>query len=343
MPVLSPPCAPEALEQRLAALPHVRLGLWPTPLERLDRLSAAWGGPPIYAKRDDLSGLALGGNKVRNLEYRLAAAQARGCDVVIMAREQYSNNARQTAAAAARLGMRMVLLVPSERPVPLQGNRLLEELVGAEVRVIPTEDPAEIRAAVRRAVEAEIAAGHRPFDNDAERPDVYAELGYVAGALELARQCRERGLEPAAIYVAAGFSHAGLLLGLRLLGLPWPVVGATVELTTPALVPRQTAAADQVCALLGVANPLRREDLEIRDEWLGAGFQRITPEARAVMREAGRLEGLLLDPVYTAKVAACLRADVLAGRWRGAAPLVFLHTGGLPALFSMPETVVSAQ
>src|SRR5205823_8010539 len=137
-------------------------------LEGCPRLSASWAGPPIVVKRDDLSGLALGGNKVRHLEFRIANALARGCDSIVMAREQFSNNARQTAAAAAKVGLRMVLLVPSETPVVLQGNRLLEELVGAEVRVIPTTDPDQVRVAVREAIAAEAAAGRRPYDDDAE-------------------------------------------------------------------------------------------------------------------------------------------------------------------------------
>lgn len=329
----------DALEERLNALPRVRLGHWPTPLERCERLSAAWDGPTILAKRDDLSGLALGGNKVRNLEFRLAHARAKGCDVVVMAREQYSNNARQTAAAAAKLGMRLVLLIPSEAPVPLQGNRLLEELVGAEVRVIPTEDPAEIKSAVVAAVATERAAGHVPFDNDAEQVNTYAALGYVAGAAELARQCDELGVEPSAVYIAAGNSHAGLVLGLRLLGREWPVVGAAVELRSEPLRPRQIAATNEIAAMLGVPNPVSEADLEIQDEPLGEGFQKITPEARAVTSEVGGLEGLIVDPVYTAKVMACLRADVHAGRWPRHGTVVFIHTGGLPALFSMPDLV----
>ena len=327
------------LNARLARLPRAPLGCWPTPLEELARLRQAWDGPRLLVKRDDLSGLAFGGNKVRHAEFKLGRALADGCDVVVMAREQYSNNARITTAAAIKLGLRMVLLVPSESPVPLQGNRLLEALLGAEVTVLPTEDPAAIRAAVQAALERERAAGHRPFDNDGQDFTLYPTLGYVAGAAELVEQHSARGVEPSAVYVAAGNSHTGLVLGLRLLGKRWPVVGIAVELRRAELLPRQRAAAAQACALLEVANPLTDADFEIQDEPLGAGFQRLTPEARDVMAEVARTEALILDPVYTAKVMAGLRADVQRGRWRPADTLLFLHSGGLPALFSMPESV----
>jgi 1-aminocyclopropane-1-carboxylate deaminase/D-cysteine desulfhydrase-like pyridoxal-dependent ACC family enzyme len=336
------PLSIEDLGYRINRIPRVKLGLWPTPLESQFRLSAAWGGPEILVKRDDLSGLALGGNKVRNLEFRMANALATGCDVVVMAREQYSNNARQTAAAAAKLGLRMVVLVPSEEPVEVQGNRLLEEIVGAEVRVIRTTDPAEIRAAVREAVQSEVANGRRPYDNDSEDPNTYGVLGYVAGAVELVRQCDQLGVEPSAVYLAAGNSQAGLVLGLRLMGRAWPVVGASVEMPGSVLRPRQRESIAAVAEMLGVENPTSDADFDIQDAPLGEGFQRMTPEAREVTLEAGRLEGLILDPVYTAKAAACLRADVLAGRWPRGSKLVFIHTGGVPALFSMPGTVLSA-
>ena len=335
------PLTIDELERRLAALPRVQLGAWPTPLEAAERLSGAWGGPRILVKRDDLSGLALGGNKVRHLEFRMGMALAQDCDVVVMAREPYSNNARQTAAAAARLGLRMVLLIPSEQPVPIQGNRLLEELLGADVRVIPTTDPAAVRAAVREVVAAERASGHRPFDNDGELPDVYGLLGYVAGAAELARQCQERGIALAAVYIAAGFSHAGLALGARLLGLPWQVVGVAVELRRPELVPRQLAAADEVCRRLGLANPLGPDSFEIAEAPLGAGFQDITPDVPRMLAEAARLEGLILDPIYTAKVAIGLKADARAGRWGRDDQVVLIHSGGVPALFSFADRLVA--
>lgn len=324
------------LEGCLRDLPRVQLGIWPTPLEAWPRISGSWGGPALLAKRDDLSGLALGGNKVRNLEFRMANAMAKGCDVIVMAREQYSNNARQTAAAAAKLGLRMVLLVPSEELVPMQGNRLLAEIVGAEVTVLSTEDPASVNLAIRDAIQAERAAGRCPYDNDAESPSAYAVLGYVAGAVELVRQLNQQRIEPAAIYVAAGNSQAGLLLGLRLLGYSWPVIGAAVEVPSEILVPRQLAAVTEAASMLGVLNPLCVEDFEVQDEPLGRGFQDVTKDVRDVIGEVGRLEAAILDPIYTAKVMVSLQQDIKAGRWSRGDQVIFIHTGGLPALFSMP-------
>jgi 1-aminocyclopropane-1-carboxylate deaminase/D-cysteine desulfhydrase-like pyridoxal-dependent ACC family enzyme len=340
MPILTP----AELEARLNALPRVQLGLWPTPLEAAERLSAAWGGPEILLKRDDLSGLALGGNKVRNLEFRLANALAMGCDTVVMAREPYSNNARQTAAAAIRLGMRMVLLIPSEDPVPMQGNRLLEELMGVDVRVIPTTDPAKVRAAVESVLAAERAAGRAPYDNDGQHPDTYGALGYVAGALELVRQCDARGITPAAVYVAAGFTHSGLHFGLRILGRDWPVVGITVELRRAQLLPRREVVVEHLCALLGLPPDIvpPEDDFAADDTHLGRGFQDVTEATAAAMREAARLDAIILDPFYTGKVMAGLRADIEQGRWPADATVVFLHSGGIPALFSVPEQILGA-
>ena len=336
-----PTLTPAELEARLDALPRVQLGLWPTPLEAVPRLSAAWGGPQILLKRDDLSGLALGGNKVRNLEFRLANALAQGCDTIVMAREPYSNNARQTAAAAIRLGIRMVLLIPSEQPVPMQGNRLLAELLGVDVRVIPTTDPAKVRAAVEAVLGEERAAGRAPYDNDGQHPDTYGALGYVAGALELVQQCDARGLTPAAVYVAAGFTHMGLHFGLRILGRDWPVVGITVELRRAQLLPRREVAVRHLAALLGLPpDAVPADDFEADDTHLGHGFQDVTEATAAAIREAARLDAIILDPFYTGKVMAGLRADIERNRWHSDETVIFLHSGGIPALFSVPDLVL---
>lgn len=329
------PYTAEQLRQRLDLLPRLRLACLPTPLDDLPRLSAALGGPRLLAKREDLTGLAMGGNKIREFEYSIAQAVAAGCDVLLHAAAAQSNQSRQTAAVAARLGLRAVTVGRADAHAQLQGNLLLSHLLGAEVLLAPPEEQG-------RAVEAKMAQlraeGHRPFNTSSDGY-AYRGIAYVDGFLELWQQLRERGLKPDAVYLCSGaHTHAGLVVAARALGLPLRIVGISPSPRDEGEAARQLAAlAAEHCRLLGLEVAVTPADIESDSGFVGPGYGVVTEGSRQALKLAARTEGLLLDPCYTGKAMAGLIAHIRAGRWTAAHTVVFVHTGGTPALFAYAD------
>ena len=312
----------------LDRFPRVALGHWPTPLERADRLSAATGGD-IWLKRDDCSGLALGGNKTRKLELLGAEAVARGCDALVTGGGPQSNHARQTAAACARLGLTCDLVLVravdrSDDHYLRSGNLLLDGLLGATVHLVDDDDAAFERFAELFADEGRHLYGIGPGGSDP-----VGTLGYVAAGLELAGQCATGGPDVGRVVVAA--STAGTASGL-VLGLAAADVDAVVDVAC--VYADATHTAETIRGLLaGTADllgvPVPGDDRwTITDTTFGPGYGIPTPEGRAAIDLLATTEGVLLDPVYTAKAMAHLLATV------DDRPTVFLHTGGAPGLFA---------
>lgn len=328
--------------RRLEAFPRVQLAHVPTPLELLPNLEAQVGeGRRLLVKRDDCTGLALGGNKARQLEFYFGEAKMRGADVVLITGAVQSNFVRQAAAAARKLGMDCH--VQLEERVPEvdagyreSGNVLLDHLLGAVVHSYPEgEDEAGADAAL-----AEIAAG---LADEGRRPYVIplgpghpplGALGYVRAAIELIGQFGETAVAVDEVVVASGSgnTHAGLLFGLRAMGWQGQVTGICVR--RPAMAQRERIA-DHCRALsemLELANPVNDADIVLIDEYLGPGYGRMNVASLEAIRTAARTEGLLLDPVYTAKAMAGFLAR--AGAAEPGETLLFVHTGGQPALFA---------
>ena len=211
------------LRARLAALPRLRFACLPTPLDEAPRLSEALRGPRLLVKRDDLTGLAFGGNKIREFEYSVAPAVERGCDVLVNSAAAQSNQSRQTAAVAARLGMRSVIIARKDaHSMPVQGNLLLSHLLGAEVHMVNADQQQEAKLAVMEQLRAE---GHRPYDTGYDGA-AYRTVAYVDGFLELWDQLLERGIQPDALYLSSGrHAHAGLVLAAKALGIHLRIVG----------------------------------------------------------------------------------------------------------------------
>ena len=320
--------------------PRVSLGHGPTPLEEMPRLAAHLGGPPLLVKRDDCTGLALGGNKVRKLEYLLAEARADGADTVITVGGVQSNHARQTAAAAARIGLRCELVLPRmvERYDALyeeNGNVLLDRLLGAGVHVVQDAEAATAKV-LELGAAAEAAGGKAAF-LPAGGSTATGALGYVRAAIELTEQCESRGLAPSRIVLAAstGGTQAGLVSGLAALESAIRVLGIAVYDTPEATAQRVRDLADATSGRLGRSR-VAGDRIDVRGGYLGDGYGIPTEGMREALDLAARLEGLLLDPVYSGKAMAGLvdlaRSGSLGGR--NDAPVVFLHTGGTPALFA---------
>ncbi len=322
--------------------PRVRLAHAPTPLEPMDRLSAHLGGPRLLVKRDDCTGLALGGNKARQSEYYLGEALAQQADTVLITGAVQSNFIRTTAAAAAKLGM--ACEVQLEDRVPGQGrayhesgNVLLDRIFGAVIHTYPEgEDEVGADAAMEARAEALRADGRRPYviHLGADHPPLGA-LGYIDTAREIIDQCRDAGETPDAVVVPSGSAatHIGTLGGLRHLGDQTPVMGVCVRRDKAAQEARVYQRLKDMAAMLGQPDLAQRSDVTVMDDVLAPGYGLFGAAVREAIDLAARQEGLLLDPVYSGKTMAGLIHLIRAGLYEAGQTVIFVHTGGAPALF----------
>lgn len=299
----------------------------PTPVERMDRLGGAIGLEPdrLWVKRDDLTGLAGGGNKARKLDHLCADALARGCDVLVTGGGRQSNHVRMTAAAANRLGLGCTIVLSSTRPSVPSGNVLLDELLAVDIEWAGALGYHDLEARIVATAERLGLAGHRPYAIPIGGASDLGALGYVEAALELTSQLDDIGL--VVVADGSGGTHAGLVAGLGDHALVLGVdVGARDDLESA--VP---AKARSVAALAARAEPVGT--VKIDGARVGPGYAVATPDGREALDLAARREGLVLDPAYTGKAMAGL---VAAAREDRLPPgrIVFLHTGGMPALFA---------
>ena len=325
----------------IAALPRFGLIDGPSPLAPLRRFSAAIGGDAeveVWVKREDLLPLAFGGNKLRNLEFLVGAALAAGADTLITSGRRWSNHARLTAAAGARAGLTVELVLTGPPPaVGAEGpNQRLDELLGARVHVTEHEDRDE-RAALVARIEGEAhAAGRRPFVIGVGGTGPIGAAGQVLAGLEVADQLAAAGVGGSTIVVpsATGGTHGGVLTGVSLAGGPiHDVAGISVAAPAATLRPTILGILDGLVELVGQRVPDARVVLD--DDQLGDGYGCPTAAADEAARLLARTEGILVDPIYTAKALAGLIARARDGRLRG--PVVFWHAGGTPGIFEALE------
>ena len=327
------------LRAALERHPRVRLGHLPTPIEDAPRLSAAIGGPDVAVKRDDLTGLALGGNKVRQLEYLLGEALAHDATAILTGAGVDSNHCRLLASACARLGLRACLILRGERPGRLEGNLLLDALFGAEQRFIPADRFYQDFARVAEAWSTELRAnGERPYVLDTlgwDSPTLgVAALGYVQAAVEMEEQFEARGWKPDTIFFCSGAAtQAGLTAAQRILRLPYLLIGVSASPFIPNKPAIIAQVATRASSLLGDSRSVASSDVINLDGYIGSGYGALTPASVEAQRLAARTEGLLLDPTYTAKAMAALIDHAGTGRVRAGERVLFLHTGGAPAVF----------
>ncbi|MCD6519234.1 MAG: D-cysteine desulfhydrase family protein [Anaerolineae bacterium] len=320
--------------------PRVSLGHFPTPLQKLERLSELLGGPEIWGKRDDLTGLATGGNKTRKLEYLLGDALAQGATTVITTGAPQSNHARQTAAAAARYGLRCVLVLASMAPPNITGNLLLDHLVGAHVRWAGERDRYEV---MEEVAAEERAAGRTPYIIPYGGSNAIGASAYVQAMDELIRQMHEQDLHFDHIVLAtsSGGTQAGLITGARALNFRGRILGISVDKTADVLSPHILELAQLTATHLGFRFELRPEAVKVNDDYLGGGYGVMgKPEKEAIFLLA-RTEGLLVDPVYTGRAMAGLLDLIRKGAFSSGEKILFWHTGGIPALFAYAEQLLS--
>jgi D-cysteine desulfhydrase family pyridoxal phosphate-dependent enzyme len=318
----------------------------PTPLERLSNLSRQFD-VDIWVKRDDLAGTTFGGNKSRQLEYYLGAAVADKCDTILITGAVQSNFVRTAAALAAKLGMRTI--VQLENRVPGQdelyrasGNVLLNDLLGAEIMVYPDgEDEAGADAALRARAELERENGHRPYVIPLAlgNPPLGA-LGYVNAAHEIMDQ--QSDFDFVVVASGSGLTHAGLLAGLLDRQFSGRIIGSCVRRDAGQQRQRIRTVLDALSELDVDLNPVPTEKIEIWDGALAPGYGQIGPAAMAAMKMMAQCEGLVLDPVYTAKVFAAIPALIENGEIPVGSKVLFIHTGGLASFFAYQTELARA-
>jgi L-cysteate sulfo-lyase len=320
-------------------LPRYPLAQLPTPLEPLTALSKFLGGPRLLIKRDDQTGLALGGNKTRKLEFLLAEALAQGADTVITAGAAQSNHCRQTAAAAARAGLRCELVLGGQPPEPQQppnGNLLLDEILGAKVHWSGQERRDERLAEVARRLRAQ---GYHPYTIPYGGSNAVGATGYVKAMEELAAQLvasRER-VDRIIFASSSGGTQAGLMVGAKATGFAGQVLGIRIDNKDPREGPFETAVlklAEATAAHVGLEAPITALDCVIDAGYTGAGYGVVGKLEREAIALMARYEGILLDPVYTGRAFGALVDLVCRKRFSRSETVLFWHTGGSPALFA---------
>jgi 1-aminocyclopropane-1-carboxylate deaminase/D-cysteine desulfhydrase-like pyridoxal-dependent ACC family enzyme len=339
----SVPISVDELRERVARVPRVSLAKLPTPLDDVPRFSAALGGPRILIKREDLTGLAFGGNKTRMLEFRMANALAEGADCIINGAAVQSNDCRQTAAAGAKLGLKVYLVLKERRDQPdatPQGNFLLDNLLGAEVITLGPDDSVSQHEAMVDLAERLRADGHRPY---MALQDLHLwAVGYVDCLLELSAQLAAMDVRPTHIYLTSGLmSQAGLLLGIRATGLPARLVGVCPSHHQPDSRARIAALATEAGRFLGLDVSFREDEVDNTDAYVGETYGKPTVAGIEAIKLLARTEAVLLDPVYSSKGMSGLIDHVRSGRLGKDDTVVFVHTGGNPALFAYNEALTS--
>jgi L-cysteate sulfo-lyase len=340
------PVTKHALAEALSALPRARLAHLPTPLEECLKFQEALFGPKIWIKRDDCTGLAFGGNKVRQHEYILGDALNRGVDVVIQGAASQSNQSRQLAAAAAKLGLDCVLMPRMDsRFRDVQGNALISRLFGT--RIVPVPADASLKKAKQQMADDLRREGRTPMilGMGSERALTLAAVAYVGAYLELAAQFEARNQPlPTHIYATSQVStQAGLQAAIALLGHGIVVKGINPmdqrneAYETPAEIAGKSNAA---AALLGFDLTLQEKDIQNSIDWVGPDYGLMSAEGRNAAELLARTEGILVDPVYSGKGLAGLVGDIAQGSLTSEDRVVFLHTGGLPAIFSYADEIL---
>ncbi|MFQ6022821.1 MAG: D-cysteine desulfhydrase family protein [Acidiferrobacterales bacterium] len=326
----------------LSDFPRVQLTHTPTPFEPLPNLTQQLGGPRLFVKRDDCTGLAMGGNKARQLEFYFGEAKAEGADTVLITGAVQSNFLRMTAAAAAKLGLRCEIQLEDRVPnmgadYHSSGNVLLHQILGCTMHSFAGgENEKAADAALERMADRIRADGGRPYviHLSQEHPPIGA-LGYVDAAREILEQSSQADIRIDVFVVPSGsaLTHVGLLVGLRLLGSQVPVLGICVRRDQEQQAERVLRRASETAQLIGQPGLISADDVWVDDRVLAPGYGRVNDETTEAILLAARSEGLLLDPVYSGKtlagLTALIRDGVIATDW----DVVFLHTGGTPALF----------
>ena len=327
----------------LARFPRRRYTPFYTPIERLDRLSEAVGGPVIYMKRDDMLGLTMGGNKTRKLEFLMADALEKGADTIITCGAVQSNHCRLTLAAAVKEGLKCHLIleqrVPNSYREFASGNNYLYRLLGVEgIHVV--DGGSDVSGEMERVAEALRAKGRTPYIIPGGGSNEIGGTGYVSCAQEILHQSFDMGVKFDHIVCTSGSTgtHAGLLTGLIGDNANIPLTGIGINKKKE---PQRRAVYDlsqKLVKRLGIANEITMDQVVVFDDYIGEGYSRPTDAMVEAVKLVARTEAILLDPVYTGKTMAGMLDLIKKGYFDGCENVLFVHTGGSPALFAYTDT-----
>jgi 1-aminocyclopropane-1-carboxylate deaminase/D-cysteine desulfhydrase-like pyridoxal-dependent ACC family enzyme len=342
------PVAGPEIQALLYGLPRVSLANQPTPLDDCRRLSASLPGPRILIKRDDLTGLAAGGNKARMLEFLMGDVVSGGYDTVITSAPTQSNFCRMVAAASARLGVKAILLLRCEGPEKVQANLLIDDLVGAEIRMVPmtnVNSTDQTDAMMEDIAAALRAQGRKPWVANLRRASAYAAVSYLDATRELRAQLGALNTKADYVFITtcSGGTQGGVVMGSRLMNMAMKVVGSRMRDKKEDLYPLVRRAIQDASELLCIKVPLQQDDIVVIDEYTGRGTSDITEGCLEAIRLVAETEGILLDPVYTGKTMAALIDHIRTGRIHAEETVVFWHTGGLPMVFLYGDQLTSVE
>ena len=334
----------EQLAAKIDALPRIDIAHTPTPLDEMTRLreriteeNGDVSMPRIFVKREDLTGLAYGGNKARHYEFEMPHVVDAGYDTLINIMDYHSNNARMTAAAANKAGLRYVLILKNAAHRKVQGNLLVSKLLGSELHLLDqfqSETAEQYAEDLKAKLESEGAKVY--FLQEHLFPRIVGMVGFLRCGLELLDQIEASGLENVHIYGVAGRSLCGLILTAKSLGLDWRFTGVTVNYDMP-LDPYIFQHSDDIRDLLDLPATFAESDMRVLDQFVGEGYGIMTAEVADAIRMAAQTDAIILDPNYTGTVMAAMLDDIRAGNASSDETLIFLHTGGLPGLFTFAQ------
>jgi D-cysteine desulfhydrase len=323
----------------------IQLGVFPTPIQKMSRLSAHLGGPQLYIKRDDLTGLALGGNKTRKLEYLLADALANGCDCIITAGAAQSNHCRQTAAAAAMLGLECHLVLGGQAPNIANGNLLLDQLFAAHIHWSGEkrkgETIPELVASLRKR-------GKKPYVVPYGGSNTIGALGFINAFCELETQCKASAMPSEFTDIvfasSSGATHCGLALGKKMCNAKSRIIGINIdkdELGKDSYKLQLHTLMKETATTLGGSFSGVIDDIQLIDDYIGAGYGVVGDLEREAIALCARHEGILLDPVYTGRAMGGLIDMIRKGHFSADSNVLFWHTGGAPAIFAYASALQS--
>jgi D-cysteine desulfhydrase len=321
---------------QIEALPRFSLAQLPTPVEKLERLAREFGGPELLVKRDDQTGLALGGNKTRKLEFLVGQALQQGADTLVTAGAAQSNHCRQTAAAAAKAGLKCELILNGQKPALAEGNLLLNELLGAKEHWISRPE----RASKLREIPEQLRAqGRKPYVIGVGGSNGVGATGYVVAMMELMEQLRssKQGVDHIVFGSSSGGTQAGLVVGARVAGFTGGLHGLSIdkgELELESYEEEVAQIANECADYIGFKTRFDRKDIKIVYGYLGEGYAIVGDLEREAIRLMARCEGIILDPVYTGRAFGALLDLIRKGVFRRGETVLFWHTGGAPALFA---------
>lgn len=334
------------LLDRLGKLLRVRIAYLPTPLDEAPRLRTALGpnAPRIFIKRDDLTGLAFGGNKVRHLEFRLGDLQAKGADTLIVTNVAQSNHARLHTALAAKFGLTTYIIkIPSQKDEPINGNLLLDHIMGARIIEAPSADPEVVTAELDKLIAKLEADGHTVYDVPRDPfSKIAGTCGFVNATVELLEQLDGYGAKADHIFMAHGTSSAGLALGGKLLGESYRVHPVSVGPDKAGAEAYVCGTANGAAGVLGFETRITPDDISVHAEYVGERYGVPTAAGLEALRLAGQTEALILDPVYTGKALSGLIDQIRKGAIGPDETVVFVHTGGQPITYAYAEEILAS-